>query len=195
MREKTEQENNIISKKTKLKLKTPLTEEDISYLNAGDEVLLSGIIYGARDAAHKRIIGSIQNNETLPFELKGSVIFYVGPSPVPPGRKSGAVGPTTSARMDSLIEPLLKKGLKGIIGKGDRNDYARELLKKYRCIYFITPGGISAILASKIQGIKEIAYHDLGPEAVFEIEVRDFPLFVAYDLQGNNIFELALRRE
>ncbi|MDD3519617.1 MAG: FumA C-terminus/TtdB family hydratase beta subunit [Actinomycetota bacterium] len=180
---------------TQFKLKTPLTEKNILSLKAGDEILLSGIIYGARDAAHKKIIKSIENNENLPFELNGSVIFYVGPSPVPPGRKSGAVGPTTSARMDNLTEPLLKKGLKGIIGKGDRSRYARELLKRYKCIYFIAPGGISAILASKIKEIKEIAYHDLGPEALFEIEIKDFPLFVAYDLQGNNIFELALRRE
>lgn len=177
------------------RLKTPIREEDILSLKAGDEILLSGIIYGARDAAHRRIIESIRNNENLPFEIKGSVIFYVGPSPVPPGRKSGAVGPTTSARMDSLTEPLLEKGLKGIIGKGERNGYLRELLKKYKCIYFIAPGGISAILASKIRNLKEIAYPDLGPEAVFEIEVKDFPLFVAYDLQGNNIFELALRSE
>ncbi len=177
------------------RLKTPLKEDDISSLKAGDEIILSGIIYGARDAAHKRIIESINSNQKLPFELKGSVIFYVGPSPVPPGRKSGAVGPTTSARMDSLTEPLLKKGLMGIIGKGDRNNHLRKLMQKYKCIYFIAPGGISAFLASKIKDIKEIAYNDLGPEAVFEIEVKDFPLFVAYDIQGNNIFELALRRE
>ena len=178
-----------------IKLKTPLNINDISALRAGDEVLLNGIIYGARDAAHRRIVRSIKNNENLPFELNSSVIFYVGPSPVPPGRKSGAVGPTTSARMDCLSEPLLKKGLRGIIGKGERSRSVQEMMKKYKCIYFVTPGGISAILASKIKKIKEIAYRDLGPEAVFEIEVRDFPLFVAYDFYGNNIFELALRNE
>ncbi len=180
---------------TQIKLKTPLTLEDISPLRAGDEVLLSGIIYGARDAAHKRLVKNIENNESLPFDPKGSVIFYVGPSPVPPGRKSGAVGPTTSSRMDSMTEPLLKKGLKGIIGKGDRSSAIRKIMEKHKSIYFVAPGGISAILASKIKNIKEIAYHDLGPEAVFEIEVKDFPLFVAYDIYGNSIFELALRSE
>ncbi len=109
--------------------------------------------------------------------------------------KSGAVGPTTSARMDKLTEPLLKNGLKAIIGKGDRSLEIKELMKKYGCIYFVTPGGISAFLASKIKSIKPIAYEELGPEAVFKIEVKDLPLFVAYDLEGNNIFELALRKE
>lgn len=180
---------------TQIKLKTPLLPEDISLLRAGDEVLLSGIIYGARDAAHKRFVESLKNNEDLPFEPEGSVIFYVGPSPIPPGKKSGAVGPTTSARMDKMTEPLLIKGLKGIIGKGERSSFVREMMEKYKSVYFVTPGGISAVLASKIKNIREIAYQDLGPEAVFEIEVKDFPLFVAYDIYGNSIFELALRKE
>jgi len=174
-----------------IKLETPITVEKIKKLKAKDEILLSGTIYGARDAAHKRLVKAINNNEVLPVDLKDATVFYVGPSPTPPGRKSGAVGPTTSERMDNFTEPLLKKGLRAMIGKGDRSSHVKDLMKKYQAIYLTVPGGISALLASKITEIKTIAYEDLGPEAVFEIKVRDFPLFVAYDLAGNDIFALA----
>ncbi|MDD5658747.1 MAG: FumA C-terminus/TtdB family hydratase beta subunit, partial [Actinomycetota bacterium] len=153
--------------------------------------LLSGIIYGARDAAHKRLLKAIENNEDLPIDLQDAVLFYVGPSPTPPNKKSGAVGPTTSERMDGFTEPLLKKGLRATIGKGDRNPQIKDLMRKYKTIYFTVPGGISALLASKIKEIKTVAYEDLGPEAIFEIKIKDFPLFVAYDLNGNDIFALA----
>ena len=170
------------------KLETPLTVEKIKNIKAGDEVLLSGEIYGARDAAHKRFVSAIKDNKKIPINLNDSVIFYVGPSPTPFGKVSGAVGPTTSARMDRFMEPLLKKGLRATIGKGDRSTKTKELMKKYNSIYFIAPGGISALLASKILEIKPIAYEDLGPEAVFKIKIKDFPLFAAYDLCGNDIF-------
>ena len=173
------------------KLNTPLTIEKIKNIKAKDEILLSGTVYGARDAAHKRLINAIKNNEKLPFGLEDATIFYVGPSPTPPGKNSGAAGPTTSERMDKFLEPLLKKGLRATIGKGDRRQQAKDFLKKYNAIYMVTPGGISAFLASKILQIKPIAYEDLGPEAVFEIQVKDFPLFMAYDLEGNDIFALA----
>jgi len=170
------------------RLETPLSKEKIKNIRAGDEILLSGEIYGARDAAHKRFISAIKENKELPVNLNDSVIFYVGPSPTPPGKKSGAVGPTTSSRMDIFLEPLLKKGLRATIGKGDRSMQAKDLMKKYDSIYFIAPGGISALLSSKILEIKPVAYEDLGPEAVFKIKIKDFPLFVAYDLDGNDIF-------
>ncbi len=170
------------------KLETPLSVEKIKNIKTGDEILLSGEIYGARDGAHKRFASAIKDNKELPINLNDSVIFYVGPSPTPPGKKSGAVGPTTSARMDRFMEPLLKKGLRATIGKGDRSKETKELMKKYNSIYFIAPGGISALLASKILEIKPIAYEDLGPEAVFKIKIKDFPLFAAYDLSGNDIF-------
>ena len=170
------------------KLETPLSIEKIKNIKAGDEILLSGEIYGARDAAHKRFVSAIKENKEIPINLNNSVIFYVGPSPTPPGKKSGAVGPTTSARMDTFMEPLLKKGLRATIGKGDRSIQAKSLMKKYNSIYFIAPGGISALLASKILDITPIAYEDLGPEAVFRITVKDFPLFAAYDLYGTDIF-------
>lgn len=172
------------------KLETPLTVEKIKNLKAKDEILLSGTIYGARDAAHKRLTAAIENNEILPVDLQDKIIFYVGPSPTPPGKNSGAIGPTTSERMDRFTEPLLKKGLRATIGKGDRSRKVKDLMKKYGAIYLTVPGGISALLTSKIQEIKTIAYEDLGPEAVFEIRIKDFPLFVAYDLEGNDIFAL-----
>ena len=178
-----------------VKLDTPLTLEKIKNLKAGDELILNGIIYGARDAAHIRLIKEINENKKLPFEINNSTIFYVGPSPTKPNKKSGAIGPTTSSRMDNLTEPLLKRGLRAMIGKGDRSQKIKELMKKYGAIYLVTPGGISAYLSSKVEYIKEIAYKDLGPEAIFEIKVKEFPLFVAYDLYGNDIFKLALRSE
>jgi len=170
------------------KLETPLSVEKIKNIRTGDEILLSGEIYGARDAAHKRFAEAIKNNKELPISMEDAVIFYVGPSPTPPGKKSGSAGPTTSARMDIFMEPLLKKGLRATIGKGDRSIKAKELMKKYGAVYFIAPGGISALLASKITEIEPIAYKDLGPEAVFRIKIKDFPLFAAYDFCGNDIF-------
>jgi len=172
-------------------IKEPFTEEKFANIKAGDEVLLSGKIIGARDEAHKRLEEAIIKNGTIPFELKDCIIFYVGPSPARPGAASGAVGPTTSARMDRYMEPLLKKGLRAVIGKGDRSQKTRNLMKDYKAVYFTAPGGISALLASKIKSIKPIAYDDLGPEAVFEIIVEKFPLFAAYDIYGRSIFELA----
>ncbi|MFZ3085613.1 MAG: FumA C-terminus/TtdB family hydratase beta subunit [Candidatus Hydromicrobium sp.] len=174
------------------RLSTPLTEEKIRKLKAGDTVYLSGIILGARDAAHKRIVEAIRYHKKLPFDLKNKTVFYVGPSPTPPGKKSGSIGPTTSARMDNLTEPLLKAGLKAMIGKGRRSDKIKELLKKYKSIYLVSVGGISAYLSTKVKDIKIIAYSDLGAEAVHEIVVEDLPLFVAYDIYGGDIFESAL---
>lgn len=174
------------------KLKTPLTTDKIKMLNAGDLVYLSGTLFGARDMAHNRIIKAIKNKLTLPVDLKDITIFYVGPSPTPPGKKSGSVGPTTSARMDDLTEPLLKRGMRAVIGKGKRSDRLKDLLKKNKAVYFVSVGGISAYLASRVESIKTIAYEDLGTEAVHEIEVTDFPLFVAYDIHGGDIFKEAL---
>jgi len=174
------------------RLSTPLTEEKIRKLKAGDTVYLSGITLGARDAAHKRIVEAIRYHKKLPFDLKNKTVFYVGPSPTPRGKKSGSIGPTTSARMDDLTEPLLKAGLKAMIGKGRRSDNIKELLKKYKSVYLVSVGGISAYLSTKVKDIKIIAYGDLGAEAVHEIAVEDLPLFVAYDIYGGDIFESAL---
>jgi fumarate hydratase subunit beta len=177
------------------RLSTPLTGEKIKKLKAGDMVYLSGTVYGARDEAHRRIIDSIKDGKRPPIELKDNTIFYVGPSPTPPGKKSGSIGPTTSARMDDLTEPLLKKGLRAMIGKGRRSQRIKELLQKYRSVYLVSIGGISAYLSSKVKEIKTTAYNDLGAEAVYKIKVKDFPLFVAYDIYGGDIFDSALLKE
>jgi len=173
-------------------LSTPLTEEKIKKLKAGDIIYLSGTVFGARDAAHKRIIESIKQDEKLPVDLKDATLFYTGPAPTPPGKKSGSIGPTTSARMDNLTEPMLQCGVKAMIGKGKRSDALKELLKKYKSVYLVSLGGVSAFLSTKVKNIRVVAYADLGAEAVYEIEVKDLPLFVAYDIYGGDIFESAL---
>ena len=170
------------------KLNTPLTVEKITSLRAGDMVLLSGKIIGARDMAHKRLIEALKKKEKLPVELKDQVIFYLGPSPTPPGKISGSIGPTTSARMDGLSEPLLAAGVKAMIGKGRRSKDLNNLLVKYKAVYFIAPGGVAAFLSTKVKRIKEVAYMDLGPEAIYMLEVTDFPLVVANDIYGGDIF-------
>ena len=170
------------------KLETPITLNDIKNLRSGESVRLSGILIAARDAAHRRMIGSLKSDEALPFELKDRIIFYLGPAPVPPGKKSGSIGPTTSARMDGLTEPLLKAGVCAFIGKGRRSEHIKEMLQKYRAVYLVAPGGVAAYLGQKVKRIDAIAYNDLGPEAVYEVEVEDLPLVVAYDIYGGDIF-------
>jgi fumarate hydratase subunit beta len=170
-------------------LKTPLMFDDIQKLKAGDIVSLSGRIFSARDAAHKKIVSAIAGGLTLPVEIEGQTIFYLGPSPTPPGKASGSIGPTTSARMDEFTEPLLEKGLKAAIGKGARSEKVRELFIKYGAVYFVACGGIGAYLARKVEKIEPVAYQDLGPEAIYLLEVKDFPLIVAYDVRGGDIFK------
>ena len=174
---------------TSIKLKTPLDPKQISNLKTGDIVSLSGTIIGARDAAHKRMILAIKNGEKLPLDLKNATIFYLGPSPTPPGKVCGSIGPTTSARMDSYAEPLLKVGLKAMIGKGKRSNKLKEILKKYGAIYFVAPGGVAAYLSKKVKKIDAIAYQDLGHETIYSLFVEDFPLIVAYDIFGGDIFK------
>jgi fumarate hydratase subunit beta len=174
--------------KTKV-LKTPLSFDDIQKLKAGDIVSLSGLIFSARDAAHKRIVSAIKNGTKLPFEIQDQTIFYLGPSPTPPGKASGSIGPTTSARMDEFTEPLLEKGLKAAIGKGARSEKVRELFLKHGAVYFVACGGVGAYLAQKVLKIEPVAYLDLGPEAIYMLEVKDFPLIVAYDIHGGDIFK------
>lgn len=176
------------------KITTPLTDEILSELKIGDKVLISGKIYTARDAAHKRFIEAINRGEQPPVDLRGQIIYYVGPTPPRPGYVIGSAGPTTSIRMDSYMEPLLKIGLKGTIGKGYRSWGVVELLKKYRAVYFIATGGVGALLSKKIKSSRTIAYEDLGPEAVRELEVEDFPVIVANDIYGGDIFEEGVKR-
>ncbi len=172
-----------------LRIETPLTLEKLLNLEAGQFLYLSGIIYTARDQAHKRLVELIRRDAELPFNLKESIIYYCGPTPAPKERVIGSCGPTTSLRMDGFIEPLLKRGLRGMIGKGRRSLTVRRLLKKYKAIYFLAPSGCGALLAKKVLSKKLVAFGELGPEAIYRLEVKDFPLIVGIDSRGVDIYE------
>ncbi len=176
------------------RITTPLTEEVIEDLRAGDKVLITGVLYTARDAAHKRMVEALQRGEELPVDLKGQVIYYVGPTPPKPGQVIGSAGPTTAIRMDRYVEPLLKLGLKGMIGKGYRSPQVRELLKRYKAVYFAAVGGVATLLQKHIKSSELVAYEDLGTEAVRKLYVEDFPVIVANDAYGGDIFEEGRRR-
>ncbi|MGI6549778.1 MAG: FumA C-terminus/TtdB family hydratase beta subunit [Syntrophomonadales bacterium] len=169
-------------------LKPPLTEETVRSLKAGDFVTIQGIIYTARDAAHKRMVRAIANGEPLPFDPAGQVIYYTGPCPGFGDHPIGSCGPTTSGRMDGYTVDLLRLGLKGMIGKGERSAEVREAMQKYRAVYLATVGGAGAYLSRRVVKAEIVAYPDLGPEAVMKLEVVDFPCIVATDAQGGNLY-------
>jgi fumarate hydratase subunit beta len=173
-----------------VKITSPLSPEVIAELAVGDSVLISGVLYTARDAAHQRIIEALEKGEKLPFELKGQTIYYMGPSPAPPGRVIGAAGPTTSRRMDGYTPRLLAAGVKALIGKGERSDEVRQALKKYKAVYLATTGGAGALLARCVRQIEIVAYEDLGPEAIMRLEVENFPAVVANDIHGGDLAEM-----
>ncbi|GAB6169007.1 Fe-S-containing hydro-lyase [Clostridium carnis] len=168
---------------------TPLTKEKISDLKAGDRVLLSGIIYTARDAAHKRLIELIDSGKELPINIKDEIIYYVGPSPAKEGAVIGSAGPTTSYRMDPYSPKLLDLGLKGMIGKGERNEEVVKSIVKNKAVYFGAIGGAAALIAKSIVSSKIIAYEDLGAEAIRRLEVKDLPLVVVIDTRGENLYK------
>jgi fumarate hydratase subunit beta len=172
-----------------MKIASPLSSETIEKLTVGSSVLISGVFYTARDAAHQRILQALDNGKKPPFELKGQTIYYMGPSPAPPGRVIGAAGPTTSRRMDGYTPRLLAAGVKAFIGKGERSDEVREALKKYKAVYLATIGGAGALLARCVRQIETVAYEDLGPEAVLKLTVEDFPAVVANDIYGGDLAE------
>ncbi|MCC0628017.1 MULTISPECIES: Fe-S-containing hydro-lyase [unclassified Clostridioides] len=172
-----------------IKITTPVSEIDISKLNCGDTISLSGILYTARDAAHKRLIDCINKGEELPFNVYGQGIYYVGPTPTKPGEVIGASGPTTSYRMDDLTIPLLERGLRLMIGKGKRSDEVIEGMQKYGAVYLAAIGGAGAYISNSIKSCEIIAYEDLGAEAIRKIVVEDLKLTVAIDSYGNNIYE------
>ncbi|MDQ7039240.1 MAG: Fe-S-containing hydro-lyase [Aquificota bacterium] len=176
------------------RIRTPLTEEVVESLRAGDRVLITGYLYTARDAAHKRMVEAINRGEPLPFDLKGQVVYYVGPTPPKEGQVIGSAGPTTAIRMDKYVEPLLKLGLKGMIGKGYRSPQVRELLRKYRAVYFAAVGGVAVLLKRHIKSSELIAYEDLETEAVRRLYVEDFPVIVANDVHGGDVFEEGRKR-
>lgn len=169
-------------------IKAPVSDEDILNLKMGEEVLVEGTVYAARDAAHKRMTESLQKGESLPFDIKGQIIYYVGPCPAPPGKIIGSAGPTTSGRMDSYTPLLLSCGLKVMIGKGERSAEVIEAMKKYGSVYLAAVGGAGVYLAHKIKEVEVIAYKDLGPEALLKLKVENFPCIVAIDAKGNNIY-------
>ncbi|NPA15683.1 MAG: Fe-S-containing hydro-lyase [Deferribacteres bacterium] len=177
-----------------IRLTTPLSDEDVVKLKAGDRVLISGVIYTGRDAAHKRMIEALEKGEPLPFDVKGQVIYYVGPSPAKPGRPIGAAGPTTSYRMNPYAPKLIRLGLKGMIGKGKMSEEVREHCIKYKAVYFGAIGGCGALLSQRIKKAEVIAYEDLGPEAVRRLEVEDFPVIVVYDTHGGNLEEIGIKQ-
>lgn len=169
-------------------LNTPLTDADIEKLRAGDVVLLNGIIYSGRDAAHKKLMELLDKGEPLPFDLKGASIYYVGPSPAPPGRPIGSAGPTTSYRMDAYAPRLHGLGLKATIGKGKRSDAVKAAMRENKAVYFGATGGAGALLSKCITASKVIAFDELGPEAVREMTVKDFPLLVINDAFGGELY-------
>ena len=171
------------------KLTMPLTEEKAKELRCGDNVLLSGVIYTGRDAAHKRLTELLDKGEPLPIDVKDSIIYYVGPAPAKPGQVIGSAGPTTSYRMDAYAADLLDCGLKGMIGKGKRSEEVVESMKKNCAVYFGAIGGAGALLAKCIKKVEIVAYEDLGTEAIRRIEVEDLPLTVIIDCYGNNLYE------
>ncbi|NLA42118.1 MAG: Fe-S-containing hydro-lyase [Smithella sp.] len=173
---------------TARKIQTPLTEDVIMSLRAGDMVLFSGEVYTARDAAHRRMVDAVQKGLPLPVDLKTAVIFYAAPSPTPPGRVIGAIGPTTSCRMDAFTPLLVEQGLRVMIGKGSRSPEVVASIKKYRGVYFGAIGGIAALIARSVTRMKPIAFEDLGPEAIRCLTLVDLPLVVANDPQGNDLY-------
>lgn len=172
-----------------MRISTPLTFEKVQTLQAGDKVLLSGTIYTGRDAAHGRLIEAIRKGEDLPMDVTDQVIYYVGPAPAKPGEIIGSAGPTTSYRMDDLTIPLLERGLRGMIGKGQRSETVIEGMKQYGAVYFGAIGGAGALIANAIKSSEVIAYEDLGPEAIRRLQVEDMPVYVVIDWMGNNMYE------
>ena len=171
-----------------IRLKTPLSDADVERLKVGDRLLINGIIYTGRDAAHKRLFDLLKEGKDLPFDIRGQIIYYVGPTPAKPGQVFGSAGPTTSYRMDAYSPSLIEKGLKGMIGKGMRSDAVKEAMKKYKAVYFAATGGAGALLAKRVKRAEIVAYEDLGPEAIRRLEVEDLPVIVVNDVEGNDLY-------
>jgi fumarate hydratase subunit beta len=170
-------------------LTTPLSDAVVQTLRAGMDIRLSGVVYSARDMAHKRLCERVKAGKLLPLDLRGQVLYFVGPTPAPAGRPIGAAGPTTSARMDAFSPILLSVGLKGMIGKGYRDDCVREALRQYGAVHFSTLGGAGALLSRHIVSSEVVAYEDLGTEAIRKLKVVDFPCIVAYDAFGGSVYD------
>ncbi|MDH7489945.1 MAG: Fe-S-containing hydro-lyase [Anaerolineae bacterium] len=177
-----------------MKIHTPLTDDVVASLRAGQKVLISGTIYVARDAAHKRIVEAMGAGAPLPLELQGQIIYYMGPAPAKPGQPIGSAGPTTSYRMDPYTPRLLAAGLKGMIGKGNRSQAVKDAIRQYRAVYFASTGGAGALIAKSVKKAEVIAYEDLGAEALWKLEVEDFPATVINDIYGGDAYEDGVRQ-
>ena len=176
-----------------VKLTTPLTDQDVLQLEIGDTVIVSGVIYTARDAAHKRLVDMLARGEKLPMDIEGQIIYYVGPSPARPGRVIGAAGPTTSYRMDSYAPTLIRLGLKAMIGKGKRSAEVVAAMQEHKAVYLGATGGAGALISQRIKAAEVIAFPELGPEAVHRLEVENFPTMVINDCQGHDLYEQGVR--
>jgi fumarate hydratase subunit beta len=171
------------------RIQTPVTDEVIAQLRAGDKVFITGYLFTGRDAAHKKLIDLIKEGKSLPVDIKGQIIYYVGPTPARPGKPIGSAGPTTSYRMDSYAPTLHSLGLKGTIGKGSRSKEVKEALKKYKAVYLAAVGGAGALISKSIEGSEVVAYPELGPEAIIRLKVKDFPGIVINDMYGGDLYE------
>ncbi len=177
-----------------VRIRAPLNDEDVLALRAGQPVLISGVVYTARDAAHRRMAEALERGDELPFDVKGQIIYYVGPTPAPPGRVIGAAGPTTAGRMDRFTPALLARGLKGMIGKGSRSQEVREAIRRHKAVYLGGIGGAGVLLARHIRAAELVAYEDLGTEAIRRLEVEDFPAVVINDCHGGDAYAEARER-
>jgi fumarate hydratase subunit beta len=176
------------------KITPPLSDKDVEDLRIGDKVSITGIIYTARDAAHKRFVELLDQGKELPVDLKGQIVYYVGPSPPKPGQVIGSAGPTTSTRMDAYTPKLLEYGLKGMIGKGTRSKSVLDAMQKHKAVYLIAVGGAAALLSKRIKEAKVVAYEDLGTEALRMLKVEDFPVVVANDAHGGDLYEEGMKK-
>ncbi len=177
-----------------IKISPPLTDEIVTLLKAGDRVIITGIIYTARDMAHKYIVEGHRRGEKTPFDLKGQILYYTGPTPAAPGRPIGSAGPTTSYRMDKYTPYLLELGLKGMIGKGPRGQAVKDAIKKHKAVYFAAIGGAGALISKAIKKADVIAYPELGTEAVMRLEVEDFPAVVVNDVHGADLYQMGVEK-
>ena len=175
---------------SQLRLTAPLTAEHTLRLHAGDRVLIEGTLYVARDAAHKRLAAALAEGRPLPFDPAGQILYYMGPTPARPGHAIGAAGPTTSYRMDPYTEPLLRAGIKGLIGKGERSEGVYRALREHKAVYLIAIGGAGALIAQSVRHAEVIAYPELGPEALRRLDVIDLPAIVGYDVYGQDIYRI-----
>lgn len=176
------------------KITTPLTYEQVKDLKAGDQVTITGVIYSARDAAHKNMVEALSENKQLPIDVKDQIIYYAGPTPAKPGKVIGSCGPTTSGRMDAYSPTMMEQGLRGMIGKGPRSKEVIESMKKHGVVYFAAIGGAAALIADTIKKVDIVAYEDLGPEAIRRMEVENYPCIVAVDCEGHNIYEIGVQQ-